>query len=253
MLPIYICDDNKELLEKMTKYVKTYLTLSYEFSTPSIYTYSDPHDFIDHMDMIDSTGIYILDIDFKKDISGLDLAEEIRLIDPLGFIVFVTTYEQYIPETYSRKIGAINYILKDEGNLEDQIAKTLCSAFNRYQSIVDKSDIIPEILCLNINRAAVFIEQNHILKIETIKKKHGVLIYHGSSITKANYSLAEIYEMVDKKFFVMCNRSQLVNIMHIKQVDATKRTLTFKNGDTYDISRRNVTKIFELMKERGIL
>lgn len=253
MLPIYICDDNKELLEKMTNYVRTYMTLSYEHSTPSIYTYTDPHDFIDHMDRIDSTGVYILDIDLKKDISGLDLAEEIRLKDPLGFIIFVTTYEQYIPETYSRKIGAINYILKDKGNLEDQIAKTLCSVFNRYQSIVDKSDIIPEILCLNINRAAVFIEQNHILRIETIKKKHGVLIYHGSSITKANYSLAEIYEMLDKKFFVMCNRSVLINIMHVKQLDSIHRKLVFKNSETIDISRRNVTKIFDLMKERGLI
>lgn len=253
MLPIYICDDNKELLDKITKYVRIYMTLSYEHSTPSIYTYTDPYDFLAHMDMIDSTGIYILDIDFKKDISGLDLAEEIRLKDPLGFIIFVTTYEHYIPETYSRKIGAINYILKDNGKLEDQISKTLCSIFNRYQSIVEKSEVIPDILYLNINRAAVFIEQSHILRVETIKRKHGVYIYHGSSITKANYSLAEIYEMLDKKFFVMCNRSQLVNIMHIKQADATKKTLLFKNGDTIDISRRNVAKIFDLMKERGIL
>lgn len=253
MLPIYICDDNKALLDKIAKHVHLYMTMFYEHSTPSISTYSDPYDFINHMDMIDSTGIYILDIDFKKDISGLDLAEEIRQKDPLGFIIFVTSYEQYIPETYSRRIGAINYILKDKGNLNEQISNTLTSVFNRYQAIVEKADNIPDILCLNINRAAVFIEQNHILRVETVKRKHGVHIYHGSSMTKANYSLADIYEMLDKKFFVMCNRSVLVNILHVKELDSVHRKLIFKNSDIIDISRRNVAKILDLMKERGLI
>lgn len=115
MLPIYVCDDNKELLKQIEAHIKTYIQFKNENIDLSIYTYSDAYKFQRVIDTIDSTGIYFLDIQLDKDISGLDLADEIRKKDPFGFIIFVSTFEEYIPQTFSKKLSAMDFIVKDKG------------------------------------------------------------------------------------------------------------------------------------------
>lgn len=249
MLPIYICDDNKNLLSQIIKTVETYLHFNYEHTETSVLAFSDPYKFLKHIENSNKTGIYLLDIDFKQDITGLDLATEIRLNDPLGFIIFVTTYDKYIPETYSRRLGAIDYIIKDKGYLKDQICSALTSSFDRYQMILNKTDEAPKTLLLQANRTSFAIEQNHIKWIEAVYKKHGITIYHGNSATRLPCSLAEIYAKLDKHCFIQCNRSQIVNISVIERIDNVKKELTLKSGKVMQVSRRTLPQLLDMIKK----
>ena len=247
MLPIYICDDNKKLLNTLEEYIKTYMGFSFENIVPSIHSFSNPEDFLNDINNITSTGIYFLDIDFKRELTGLDLASEIRHKDPLGFIVFVSTHEKYIPETYSRKLSAIDYIIKDKGDLKKQINSVLKTIFTRYQKMVENSEIIPSTLVLNLRNSTEIFEQNLISYIETIPRKHNTIIYHGTGMTKVPCTLTEMYKRLDKKYFIMCNRSEIVNILHIKKIDNDKKELTLKNGKIIKISRRLMSELSDMI------
>lgn len=249
MLPIYICDDNKNLLSQISKIVETYLHFNYEHTENVVLAFSDPYEFLHHIEQCDKTGIYLLDIDFKKDITGLDLATEIRYKDPLGFIIFVTTYDKYIPETYSRRLGAIDYIIKDKGNLKDQVCSALSSSFNRYQMILDKTDKVPKTLVLQANRTSFVIEQNHIKWIESVHKKHSITIYHGNSATRTPCSLSEVYKELDKQYFIQCNRSQIVNVSYIEKIDNVTKELTLKSGKVLQVSRRTLPQLLDMIKK----
>lgn len=249
MLPVYICDDNKNLLSQIKKIVETHLHFNFEHSETSVLTFSDPYEFQKHIEFFDKTGIYLLDIDFKQDINGLDLATEIRRKDPLGFIIFVTTYDKYIPDTYSRRLGAIDYIIKDKGNLQEQIYSALSSSFERYQMILSKTDEAPKTLILQVNRTNFVIVQNHIKWIESIHRKHGICLYHGNSATKAHCSLSEIYKELDKLHFIQCNRSEIVNISYIDKIDNVKKELTLKGGKVIHVSRRTLPQLLNMLKK----
>lgn len=243
MLPVYICDDNEKLLDKLENYVRTYLRLSYENIDPSVQCFSNPEDFIFAIEGISSTGIYFLDIDLNHELNGLDLASKIRQKDPLGFIIFVSTYEKYIPETYTMKLSAIDYIIKDKGDLEKQINSALKTVFTRYEQITEKPELSRPPLVLNLKYSTEVFEQHHIIYAQTVKHKHNIIIYHGNSKTKLPYTLSQFYELLDKELFVMCGRSEIVNILHVQKVDIVKKELILKNGIHLVVSRRQVTNI----------
>ena len=46
----------------------------------------------------------ILDIELDRDISGIDVAEQIRAKSEFAEIIFVTAYQEYLPYTVSRRI-----------------------------------------------------------------------------------------------------------------------------------------------------
>lgn len=202
MLPIYVCDDNKELLKQIEAHIKTYIQFKNENIDLSIYTYSDAYKFQRVIDTIDSTGIYFLDIQLDKNISGLDLADEIRKRDPFGFIIFVSTFEEYIPQTFSKKLSAMDFIVKDKGNLFKQISDSLSVAFSRYQLMLSKPEPHSEMLTLNFKNSTEFFEQRQIVYIQTVMHKHSITIYQVCGSIKLPLTLAEIFEKLDKRYFL---------------------------------------------------
>lgn len=76
-------------------------------------------------------GIYFLDIelsDNQDDTNGVDLAEKIKQLDSRVQIVFVTAYNEYMELTYQRRIGSIDYINKNNPDLQQRLNETVRDA-----------------------------------------------------------------------------------------------------------------------------
>ncbi|WP_267128109.1 response regulator [Erysipelothrix piscisicarius] len=60
-------------------------------------------------------GLYFLDVDLGPDaMNGFELAKVIRERDPRGYLVFITTHDELLLETFKMRLEAMDYILKDD-------------------------------------------------------------------------------------------------------------------------------------------
>ena len=61
-------------------------------------------------DELNTIDILIMDIEMKTT-NGLDVAYQVRAVNPKFLLVFVTAFMQYAPQGY--EVGAFRYVLKD--------------------------------------------------------------------------------------------------------------------------------------------
>ncbi|WP_342769156.1 response regulator [Lactobacillus xujianguonis] len=82
-------------------------------------------------------GIYLLDIELgqgKDAPNGVDLAEQIKKLDQRAQIVFVTAYNEYMELTYERRIGSVDYINKNNPDLQRRLNETLRDAVHNLDT-----------------------------------------------------------------------------------------------------------------------
>lgn len=228
MLNIYLCEDNEAQRNLISDFIeKTILIedsdLHFQYST------NNPHELLHMVQTHPQTGLYFLDIDLNCDMTGLVLAQEIRKYDPRGFIVFVTTHSEMSYMTFSYKVEAMDFILKDNpAELQNRIHQCINNAYSKYSShhnqhnrnftiqMIDKEFCIP---------------YDDIIYFETSQTPHKILLHGVHKLVEFQAKLKDIEPTLDSRF-VRCHRSYLVNKNHIKEINLKERTVTMNNGDT---------------------
>ena len=79
MLNFVLCDDNSIILERLSRILES-IFIKHDIEACISYKTTDAKDLIKYLDE-NSANVLILDIDLKSDISGLDIAEQIRRRD----------------------------------------------------------------------------------------------------------------------------------------------------------------------------
>ena len=90
---------------------------------------NDPQEVIDSIK--DEAYLAILDIELDNQLSGIDVAEQIRKKAEFAEIIFVTAYQEYLPYTVSRRIEPFDYISK---------GKQIESIADRLRIDIDEAD-----------------------------------------------------------------------------------------------------------------
>lgn len=93
VLRIFVCEDNKEQRERISKIIKDIILIE-DFDMELTLITEKPDDVISYIKENDGVGLYFLDIDLKSSINGIKLATKIREYDLRGFIVFITTHTE---------------------------------------------------------------------------------------------------------------------------------------------------------------
>ena len=135
MLNFVLCDDNVPILNKFSKqqknlkriviknkgytlcnFVNNDLDAKLALSTPN------PHDVLDYVKN-NQVDVLILDIDFKSNISGIDIANKIRAKNKNVYIIFATGHLEYLILAY--KCKTFDYLPKPISldNLETTILR----------------------------------------------------------------------------------------------------------------------------------
>ena len=113
MLSVFICEDVISQKKQLEKYIKDYIMME-ELDMELVLSTDNPYDILAYLKANPNTiGLYFLDVDLKSDITGIGLASEIRELDVLGNIVFVTTHGELTYLTFVYKVEAMDYIIKD--------------------------------------------------------------------------------------------------------------------------------------------
>lgn len=135
MLPVFICEDNRMQRERLTKYIEDYIMVEH-FDMKLELSTGDPFELVSRMPTHQGMGLYFLDIDLgQPDMNGFELAQEIRKFDPRGFIIFITTHAELSYMTFTYKVEALDYIIKDDIDLlHDRVLACMKQAEERISN-----------------------------------------------------------------------------------------------------------------------
>lgn len=235
MLNFVICDDNINLLEKLEKMLNDIL-LKYSNEAKVSYICNNVDDLLNYSDTNKVDGFF-LDINFKSDKNGLNVAEKIREKNKNAYIIFMSGHLEYVLMAYKYK--TFDYLPKPitPDRLEETI-KRLFDDINgspkRYLKIDNKNTLINE------------------SDIQYVKRDGMKLVFHTYSRDYDVYSSFNKFQDKLPKNFVRCHKSFMVNINNINDVDPVSGIITFKDNNSCYIGPKYKSDFMEVLNNYGI-
>ncbi|HFK6283662.1 TPA: LytR/AlgR family response regulator transcription factor [Listeria monocytogenes] len=194
MLPVFICEDNRMQRERLTKYIEDYIMVEH-FDMKLELSTGDPFELVSRMPTHQGMGLYFLDIDLgQPDMNGFELAQEIRKFDPRGFIIFITTHAELSYMTFTYKVEALDYIIKDDilfFETAPTIHKVILHGKNRQVEFYGKLKNIEKMLDESFYRChrSYIVNKKNIHELDTtkgvVKMSNGENCYASSKLIKS--------------------------------------------------------------------
>lgn len=234
MLDIFVCDDEDAQRRTIVQTIQNAVLIE-ELDMRLALDTGDPYALLEKIRSSRNTGIYFLDIDLNSDINGMKLAQQIRLFDPRGFIIFITAHSELSYMTFQYRVEAMDFVLKDNpGEMKVKIRECLVNALERYTLQTSK---IHKVYTIETGGRKISIDYNDIFFFETSSNVHKIILHAKDRQIEFNGTMKELAGALDDNF-VRCHRSFLVNKNNIKEADAKKRMIYFNNGETCLMSTR---------------
>lgn len=235
MVRFIICEDNKEFLMKIHNILtKVMMPYNFEYKINEFTEYNkDVHEIINKEG---EQKVYILDIELGE-ISGLEIASEIRENDLESIILFVTNHSECKNDIFYSRLLALDYIPKD---------KLWSSRFEETMNYIIKTINKKGVLIYNFNRNSYRIPYDNILYIEKVQDVPKCIIRtENGEEFETSMSIIELSEKLGHSFF-QCHKSCIVNIEKIKRINYSENTITFLNNETvYLLSNRKKKELRE--------
>ena len=232
MLNFVLCDDNSNILSKLEKVLES-IFLKHDFQAKILFASTEPTEIL-HFTKNNSVDVLILDINLKHNISGLELAQEVRSFNKNLYIIFTTAHLEYMMLAY--KVKTFDYLVKPISY--EKLEDTIIRLFNDISASSNKY--------LNIN-GKIFINQKNILYI----KKDGMkVIICTPSKNYSAYSSFNKLEHCLSDNFVRCHKSYIVNLNNISDISDT--TIFFAENNSCAIGPKYKLQFLEVLKNGNI-
>ena len=235
-LKVALCDDSKkdrDFFYNICKLVKERKDIEIklkEYETGDFLL----HDMED-IRILQSVDIVLLDINMPGR-NGIEVAEKLREMEFDGEIIFITKSREHWRGAFDVK--AINYIVKNEGDVENRFLDVFIEASEQALSKRDSTLLfssIGEVRKVRIKTISHFEVIDHLVKC----------YYDGDSFEFTS-SLAKIEEQLfGNEGFFRINRNCLVSISHIRQIE--NKNVVMLTGEKIPISSRKIKGLKEAM------
>lgn len=234
MLNVYICEDNETQLKLFQKYIHDVIMIE-ELDMQIVVSSTDPYTIIEQAEQSQNLGLYFLDIDLNTSMNGLQLAQEIRKLEPRCFIIFITSHSEMSFLTFQYKVEALDFIIKDNPlKIREKIHECILNVNEKYSSL---NNNINKIFTISLGDKKLHIEFDDILFFETSTNVHKVILHAKNRIIEFTAQLKEIQTQLDNRFY-RCHRSYIVNKNNIKEIDFTSCIIHMINGEDCLLSVR---------------
>ncbi len=234
MLNFVVCDDSSNMLNKICRMLDS-IFIDNSIDANIVFQSTDPHEVLNYANS-NKVDVFVLDIQLKSNLSGLELAQKIREHNKDCYIIFTTGHLEYSLLAY--KIKTFDYLAKPitTERLEETILR-LIEDINgqpkRYIKIDSKNTLVDE---------------NEILYI----KRDGMkLVYHTPTKDYEAYSsFAKIQHSLPSNF-IRCHKSYIVNIHKILNVEPVSNMIYFDKNTTCEIGPKYKTTLLEVLNTYG--
>ena len=216
---IAICDDESKICEMLNSKVKKI------FPDAEIITYTSGKELLN-----DNTFPDILLLDIKMpDISGMDVASELRSRNFRNIIIFITGEEDEVFNSFD--VQPFHFLVKPV--LDDKLKTVLENATkelsNRKNNQTDNYEFI------NIQSGTSHIRVNLSMLIYAEVYDRKTILHMKKENIEYYGQLSALEKLVGEDFFRI-HRSYLVNMRYVQRYDRT--TVRMINGDKLSLSRR---------------
>lgn len=230
---VIICEDNNRQRQFLHSQITNYATF-HEPSIEIVLSASDPEEVLTYTTK-HRADCYFLDIELNNELDGLDLATEIRKRDPLASIIFVTTYADKLKLTFTYKVAALDFIVKDEPKkLSKQVIAALKAAFAKYKQLGSTTE--DHIFQIKIGERIKNILLEDIYFFETATQIHKVELHEKHGYYEFYSKLKELENLDDR--FYRCHKSFIINLQHVQEINIKKRTVKMPDNSIIPVSYR---------------
>lgn len=234
MLNIFVCEDNAAQRRRIVQIIQNTVMIE-ELDMQLVLDAEDPYVLLNKVKTSQNTGVYFLDIDLNSDMNGMKLAQQIRLFDPRGFIIFITAHSELSYMTFQYRVEAMDFVLKDNpAEVKVKIRECLLNAMERYSLQTNKTH---KVYTIETGGRKISIDYDDIFFFETSGNIHKVILHAKDRQIEFSGTIKELEGILDDSF-IRCHRSFLVNRNNIKEADAKNRIIYFTNGEACLMSTR---------------
>ena len=230
---IAICDDELEQVRANVNLIQEWATKR-QFDI-NIDTFSSAEAFLYRWSEGYPHDLAILDIKMKA-MTGMELAKTIRKKDNDLQILFITGIEENALEGYD--VSALNYLIKPfEPTKFTQILDKAYNVFMQKEAgallVSQERQFIrvpyPEIIYLEI--------YGHYFTIHTITM----------GTFRMKKKMDDMLALLDKRLFIQCHRSSIINVSHISNL--SRQAVTLKSDLQVSLSAPHVQSVTQLFAE----
>ncbi len=245
MMNIFILEDNLRQQERLLSTVRAILKEE-NISARHLAAYSKSSNLLADITERGSHQLFFFDIEIKdEERKGLEIASEVRKLDPNAIIVFVTTHSEFAPISFKYKVAAYDFIDKslDADDFKEQVRESI-----RYTATLSGSaqtDV--NYFDYKSAKAQVKVPLHDILYFETSQIAHKLILRTRTERLEFYAKISDIEKMHDK--FFQCHRSFLVNIDNVSRIDKANQLAYFDNGESCLVSRLKMKALIARWEE----
>jgi len=197
----------------------------------------------DAKDLIETKmpDLIFLDIQMPEK-SGFDLLES---LDNVPAVLFTTAYDQYAVQAF--EVNALDYLMKPIR--EERFAKAIEKIRNtiNLKSSLNGFETKDRKIFIKDGEKRFFIQLDEIYLIESLENYTRLFFQDKKALQRR--SLRQWEEMLDENIFFRINRTKIVNIKYIQEVNRTvggKLEVKLKTGELLEVSNRQSVKFKNL-------
>ena len=235
MLHFVICDDNLNLLQKLSSTLENIFT-KYNYDASVSFQTDNVDSLLQYVDT-NKFDVLFLDINLKSNKTGLEVAEMIRKKNKDIYLIFTTGHLEYAMLAY--KFKTFDYIAKPFTT--ERLEDTVVRLFEDIHGLPTKY--------LKIDNKNTIIDEN---EIEYIKRDGMKVVFHTSFNDYDTYSSFNKLQNSLPNNFIRCHKSFVVNMNKIKNVDFVENRVYFENNSFCEIGPKYKKSLIGVFENYGI-
>ena len=247
MINIVVCEDNDVQRQSIVKILKEIISV-HNFKMNIALEASNPYEVIEYSKRGNRPNIYLLDVNLKSVINGINLADKLREEDIFSFIIFITSHEDMSYLTFKYKVEAMDYIIKDNyTNIKNKLYECLNTVNKRMN--IDKEECSKDIFTIDTGDIIRTINCEDIMFFETVGGGHKLKVHCSNSQIEFSGTLKEINESLDYRF-CKSHKSYIVNIVNIDFIDKKTKIIHMNNGEQCYVSRNYIKEVIKVFTDK---
>lgn len=243
MQKIVICEDAPQQLAHIKQCVENYVLIE-ELDMKLVLATQQPKDVLTYYkENKKGETLYFLDIDLGEgQMTGMELAQEIRKNDDLSKIVFITTLSETMPLVFRYKLEALDFIVKDNfDHIAQQIRHCLDIASNRRTLNASEK----KVYTAKIGRRVHVIDLADIYYFQSADNHKVILV--GKDLYFEFYE--NLNNLMQQTNFTQVHRSFIANLDNVLKYDHPNKELFFNDGLSIPVGRTYQKNIQQLLQD----
>ena len=222
---IAICDDNIEFLkqtEDIARHIYQERQLEIQLSS-----FENGQDLLADMSQTKSDiDLLLLDIDMP-DISGLEVAKKIREMGKETILIFISSYESYVFDTF--EYNPFRFIRKEK--LQQELPIALRAAESAYQKNKKRYVVV------RCDEGEVRIEETEIMYFDMVKRQIRICLADGR-VYHTWRTMKELQQELSPERFSKIHSGCVVNLKYVSGYNGCE--ITLDNGERLTASRGGI-------------